>query len=361
MLPVLLRQLSGEWLDPLRRADVVLKPPLSALEVTANRDQAAKATFLIFSAGQSQPSVVLKWARSPDAQTRLAHEYQALSDISAIPALQSSVPGLLGRFGLGDGLAIVESCLPGTPLSVLLSRHERTQAEHIRHDLFRAHVWVQLLQTATALGAMQFPGRTAVEQRIERLAHAGPRREVLPRAFLDRLCREADDYQELRLPLAGQHGDFRPSNFMVDTSQVGVVDWENFTRGTLPLDDIFNFAIGLTQAYPRAKVNGSTAREAFHHAFVESNWFSNLIGEYVNRYLRAMHLPEQAAYLLFSLFLMDMATLESQRGLVYGSGRDAPWQQLLITYAQNEKHSIFGPRTSMLTLPKPSTSLAEGK
>ncbi len=361
MLPALLRQLSGEWLDPLRRADVPLEPPLSALEIGSDRDPGAKATFLIFSAGQSQPSVVLKWARSPDAQIRLAHEFQALSDISAIPALQSTVPRLLGRFRLGDDLVMVESCLPGTPLSILLRRHEHSHAEHLRHDLFRAHVWVQLLQTATALGAMQFPGRAAVEQRIELLCHAGLRREDWPHTYIDRLCSEADDYDELWLPLAGRHGDFRPGNFIVDTNQVGVVDWENFTRGTLPLDDIFRFAIGLTQDYPGAKSHGSATRAAFYHAFVESNWFSSLIGEYVNRYLRAMHLPEQAAYLLFSLFLMDMATLESQRGQAPEGGREARWQQLLVTYAQNEKHSIFGPRTKMITAPTPSASRLGGK
>ena len=341
ILPDLLEQLSGEWSRPLSQAGAVLTPPLAGLQVNTNSDSASMTKFLIFNAGQSQPSLVAKWARTSSAQLRLIHEYHALNELWTISALQSTIPKPLGYFEWDEDLVLVEAGLPGAPLSILLQRRERNGAGEIEHDLFRAQVWLHLLQTATSLGVIQFAGRYEVERRVELLHQAGLRRGDFPPAFLERLYTEADDFQQLYVPIVGQHSDFQPSKFLLDTHQVGVIDWENFTRGAQPWADVFHFAIELVRAHAGSRSRWPASRESFHLAFVQQNWLSNLIVGYVNRYLRAMHLPEDAAYLFFALFLMDMAAQHSPYHLAPAAGRSSGWMQTLQTYLENASGSIF--------------------
>jgi hypothetical protein len=373
VFPALLHRLRAEWIDAIHGAGMALEPPLSAIMVgdasagaplplpftsplpsvgdfalrvgvgdfagQALKDQGLAATFLIFGAGQSQPGVVLKSAHTPDRQTYLAREQQILTELWAVSALSGTLPRPLGCFQAEASTVTLHTWLRGTSLRVLLQRRERTSVGQIRHDLFRAQVWIQLLQTATALGAVQFPGRPAIEQRVELLHRMAGDRVDLPQRFVDSLIAEAEEFRELRLPLVGRHGEFGPRSIVVTTNQVGVINWGSFTRGPLPLDDIFSFAVEMAQLHVRGRSHWVQVDCACYEAFIENNWFSQLIAECVNRYLRAMHLPEEIAYLFFSLFLLDTAALELQRGVARAS-----WLQFLNHYASHERRSIFHPK-----------------
>ena len=340
MLPDVLHRLVAGWRDQLRLAGIALRPPLSALWVGGDRERLERSTFLVFGADEAQPGLALKLARSTEARRRLAHEFQALREVWAIPALQSTVPRPIGLFQSGDDLVMLESCLPGATFSVLLQRRKRAGVEHVRHDLFLAQVWLQLLQTATALGALPFPGRVAVEQRLAWLRQAGLNGSTLPAGFADRLLQEAEDYRNLPLPLAGRHGDFEPDNLLLNGDRAGVIDWENFARGVTPFDDVFQFAVGLAAQQRAADGRWSTMRDTFCQAFVERNWFSDLVREYVTRYLRAMRLPEQAAHLFFSLFLIDRTVSRAMRRPALDHNQDVR-ATVLVAYAEGQKQSIF--------------------
>ena len=341
MFPALLHQLRAEWIGAINRAGIAIEPPWSAIMVGDSENQDLAASFLIFGAGQSHPSVVVKWAHMPDVQTYLAREQRTLTELWAISALSGTIPRPLGCFQGEASTVTLQTWLSGNPLSALLQRRQRTSAGQIQHDLFRAQVWVQLLQTATALGALQFSGRPAIEQRVELLHRKAGDRVDLPQRFVDRLTAEAEEFRELRLPLAGRHGDFGPRSFVVSANRVGVINWGSFTRGALPLDDLFSFVVEMIHLYAWSRSRWPETGHAFYEAFVEDNWFSKLVAECVNRYLRAMHLPEEIAYLLFSLFLLDMTALELQRGAAWTSERRASWLPFLNHYASNERHSIF--------------------
>jgi len=361
VFPALLHRLRAEWIGAINCAGMALEPPFSAIMVSDLEDQGLAASFLIFGAGQSQPSVVLKWAHTPDRQTYLAREQRTLTELWAISALSGTIPRPLGCFQAEASTVTLQTWLCGSSLRVLLQRQERTSVGQIRHDLFRAQVWIQLLQTATALGALQFPGRPAIEQRVELLHRKAGDRVDLPQRFVDRLAAEAEEFRELRLPLVGRHGDFGPRNFVVSTNRVGVINWGSFTRGALPLDDIFSFAVEMVELCVWSRSHWLEMGHAFYEAFVEDNWFSKLIAECVDRYLRAMHLPEEIAYLLFSLFLLDMAALELQRGAAWAFGGRASWLQFLNHYASHERHSIFYPKERRMIALSGSTVVPAGR
>lgn len=356
MLPELLARLAGPWHADVAGAGIALEPPLFGLKVGQADDPADRLRFIVFGSGDGRPSVVLKVAGGPTDQQQLEHEHRVLQDISAIAALRSTVPRPIGLWPLADRLVLAMSALPGTPLDVRVRRRECTRPAQLQEALFRAQVWVQLLQSATVAEPMVFAGRAAVEQRLGELAGTGVR-EQLPPAFLEALLAEADALQGLRLPIGGRHGDFQPTNVLEDAGRIGVVDWEQYRCPELGCPDIFQFAIGLARAYLWTGWHRPTTREAFHFAFLQGGFFSVLVDEYVSRFLRAMGMPEDGGHLFLSLFLMDMAAGQAAWGSRRQSvGRASMWLKTLVAYGEHAPTAALAPpRLYRPAQPPPAT------
>lgn len=338
MLPLLLQNLTSEWYDQLREDGVHLKPPISAMQLSGGRGKDRKVNFLVFNHNENRPVLIIKVARTLSYQERLTHEYQALRTVWKLVALQRSVPKPLGLFEVADNLVMIEQCLPGIPLTVLLRRHKRIKVRQVRHDLFKAQGWLKFLQAATRSGMDAFSGRMAIEERLQRLHHISA--ITLPSNFINRLLVMADSCQGMSLPLAGSHGDFWPGNFLVASDKVGVIDWEDFNYCAWPFNDLFQFIILYAQTYPWNGWRRDAKVATFRYAFLENNWFSKLVIEYITNHLKTMHLPDQFAHFFFSLFLLDRATPTAEQGAKRRQQAKI-WQERLVWYAHNEKHSIF--------------------
>jgi len=340
MMRELLQQAGGLWRGPLRQAGVTPRPPLAAIELSPGSDRPDVTTYLVFGSGEREPGLVVQVAERPHAQRRLMNAHAALTELWAIPALRGALPRPLGLFDVADQCALVMTPLAGTGLDVLLRRGSRARLDQVEYDLFRAQVWLQLMQEATASGAMLFEGRVAVIERLALLHHAGVAVSLPLRAFAEHLAGVAGGFRDLPLPLTGRHGNFQPANVLIDNTRLGVIGWSDFAPGVTPLEDVFRFAVGLAQHHPGPARQPLSAMAAFHHAVLSHNRLSALILEYVDRYLRAVHLPPQAAHLFFGLFLMDQVLRERA-----GGHRPAPnsclWLPLLVLYAESAEDAIF--------------------
>ncbi len=336
MLPDLLQQFTGAWHESLHRAGVCLEPPLSAIQLGGARGQDRKVNFLVFQRGARHPVLILKVARSPRYQRRLQQEFQALQDVARLDAMQGTVSSPIGLFQWDKHVVMAESCLVGTPLSVFLRRHERLARRKMVADLHCAQDWLTRFQAATTTGTWTFPGRAAVDERLTHLdAPTG-----LPPCALDTLRSLAESYAGLPLPLTGSHGDFWPANVLLTPQGIGVIDWEHFRRDQLPFNDALLFITAYAQTYPWDGWRWPSKTRAFQRAFLEKNWFSELVVAYVHCYLRTIQVPESAAHLFFALFLMDMVALARTDG-DRGESRRRIWMDLFRLYALNATQSVW--------------------
>lgn len=339
MMHELLAQVGGPWRPILRQAGVALLPPVAAIKLES-APGAPKATYLVFGAEARQPELVLKVAERPVDQRRLENAHRALTDLWAIPALQGTLPRPVGLFDLGDACVLATTVLPGTGLDVLLRRGSRARLDQVQYDLFRAQVWLQLMQEATASGAMLFEGRPAVIERLALLHHLGVPADAGLRRFADALAEVADDHRGLPVPLTGRHGNFHPGSILIDNTRLGMVGWEDFSYSMTPFEDVFRLPVGLTDLLPGPGRAPLPPDEAFRRAFLSPNRLSDMILEYIDRYLRAMHLPPESAHLFFALFLMDQALAErsaQRRHETQGS----LWLSRLVLYSESAEHAIF--------------------
>lgn len=362
MWPDLIAALEGPWRESLLRAGLRLRGPLTLVRQGGASAYALGSTDLVFESGADQPALVLQAARGLAAQTRLAAAREALDDACSISALEGTVPRPVGLFPMGERAVLVTTAPKGSALEVLLGRGQRTRESQVRHDLFRAQVWLQLLQEATASGVTRFGGRQAVRERQALLHHAGLPLAGALRPFAERVAEAAEPYAGLELPLTGCHGRFEPATVLLTDDRIAVVDWAQFRSDMLPFEDIFRFAAGLAIAHPQA---GTLAdpRSRFAEAFLSENAFSSLMLEYVERYMRAMHLPPGLALPLFGIFLMDMAISEARalgapQAMGATPGLGAAWRDLLLFYAERDRASIFHRLQPAAPGPAPTTSPA---
>lgn len=334
MLPDLLQNLSGIWCEPLYEAGIRLQPPLSVIQIGGARGKDRKVNFLVFAPQQAFPLLMMKVARTPGYQERLQHEHEALTAVWQNPDLQNSVPRPLGLFPFNNNFVLLEQCLPGVPLKVLLRRQQRVSPAEVRQDSQQALAWLQKMQQATQAGMDTFSGETAVTTRLERI------NTPLPEKFVQNLRAMAREYEGLAIPLSSRHGDYWPGNLMLHEGQLGIIDWEDFTAVASPFHDLFLFFTNYTHTYPWQGWRWTKATVAFQRAFFDDNWFSQLINSSVKDYFQALNLPPASAALFFTLFLLDRAAPAAAEGQKRQQ-QSGVWQERLQQYAHHTAQPIF--------------------
>lgn len=342
MIPDLTGALNGAWRASIRQAGIYLRPPVGVIHLSHDDNADTGGVYLVFGADQPLPTLVLKTSAHAAGQRRLMNAFQALDDLWKISALQGTVPHPIGLFDLGEHCVLVTTALPGTTIEVLMRRGDRVRLDQVQYDLFRAQVWLQLMQEATASGVTAFAGGAAIRERLALLSHLGVALDRRLDAFVAGLEDAAEAHRGMVLPLTGRHGDFRPGHVLLDSSRLGVLDWRDYVTGVTPFDDVFQFAVAAARLYPGPDRRPLEAADAFSRAFLARTRLSELMREYVDRYLRAMHVPTTAAHVLFSQFLLDKVIAEAGRP----SGRETSssrWLPLLVLYGEHACSSVFVP------------------
>lgn len=318
-------------------ASVTFKAPLLALKIGGIHGEDRKVNFLVFNHDASKPICILKLTRKPSAEARLEHEYQSLSAIAAIPEFTSLVPQPIDLFEVDGRPIMAEGCVDGIPLNLLLKRNQRSGPAQVQADLHRIQELLTLFQNKTCSGRSPFQGQDAVLELLNRYGTS----LQLPDDFVLKLMQLAEVYRGLKIPLTGSHGDFWAGNILIDGSRINIIDWEDYAPNQSPTWDIFLFAVTYAFTYPWRKWRKLDKESAFKRAFLAEGWLPAQLRAFVHQSLKAVHLPTEAAHLLFCLFLLELAV----PGAAHSQGRTAQherWQNILQLYARNAEVSIFG-------------------
>ncbi|PWT91795.1 MAG: hypothetical protein C5B54_04655 [Acidobacteria bacterium] len=338
MITELLNRLIGEWSTETQKAGLNLKGPLFALKASEARVKDRKINFFVFDHNSHEPVVLMKLARTSSYEQRLRDEYRALNKVVTLKTLSHTTPFPIGLFDYCNHVVLIEQCLPGDPLSVLLRRHKRNGRDQMHQDISRAMNWLLTFQEGTRAETVLFEGSAVVEAALNllKMRHNG---KQLADDFTQNLFQLAVEFTGLAIPRTASHGDFWPGNVLMNDSKIGVIDWDYFEPDQFPFNDAFLFITSYARTYPWQSWRWASRKEAFAHAFLEKNWFSQLMKETITDYLQELGIPEKSISLFYALFLMEMASTD--QGLDRDQQQSKRWMEFLDLYAGNWKTSIF--------------------
>ena len=333
MLPHLLEALSGSWQHALQ--DVVLVPPLHALQIGSPAGEARKVTFLVFNEGASEPVLLLKVVRESTYQAQLQQEFAVLKRLWQRRELRGTVPQPLGLFGHAGRLVMIEAFLPGTPLTVLWRRRSQRRPEAVAAHFQEAEAWLNVLQNACRGKGPPAVSREPVTWQAVTLRLQQLPPPPLPGRFLAELQKLVETYRDVKLAPVSSHGDYWPGNlFWRDTcdGHVAVADWETFNTARPPYYDFFHFLTTYVQSYPWRLWRRPSRAERFRRGFLDDTWLARLVASSITSHLQQLGLPPAAARLFYPLFLLQMAAPATDESEKQGQQAIA-WQETLRHYA----------------------------
>jgi hypothetical protein len=264
-----------------------------------------KTVMFLFRGDEREPELVVKLARDPRQNPRLANEWRALCWLSEVP-----VPGDVPRpafFGHHAGLALLgETAVAGSPFRDLTSG---------RYDCPLAGPalgWLEQLGVATA-----HPARDDAEvgAALSELSARFTRLYRLTRAQSAALRRHIDALGNAggALPLVIQHGD--PGTWNLFVGQGGApafLDWEAAERHGMPLWDVFYFARSF--AVTVARTRGRTSRlGAVRRELLADGPVNRLLTSAVERHCVDIGLERNLVEPLFVTCWMHRALKEATR------------------------------------------------
>jgi thiamine kinase-like enzyme len=333
MVHEILQNFSGPFGEELRARGAHLDPPFSILQVNQSYQYDRKFSVMVFSSKAKFPSVVLKVSRSTMDAERLTREFEVLRQLRMNAALAETIPAAYGLFTVGTSIVLAQQFLPGTTLRVLLRSRKRTHAD-VENDLRLAMNWLLLFQSTTH--SQQISLKQPAE--LERFSASTQIR--LPHHLWAQLIDISSAGNDLTVPGTHRHGDLWPGNFIVDSDDVHVVDWEDYETEGTPFNDLFFFLITYARTYPWDGWRWTRVTDAFRHTFLEQNWFSELVSEFIFRYLASIAVSKHYAEVLLLHSLMEMAARQSSNNQKQ-SHKVPEWSSLLSLYLLNRESSTL--------------------
>jgi hypothetical protein len=334
MLNDVLNLLEHEWRDSLNQSGVEIHPPLSALKISNNDLTLRKVNFFVFNHRERQPVLVLRLVQLDEQRAFLKNEYETLGKLVRHEPLSPAIPHPVGLFELDNTLVAVESIVPGISLFTLLCRRKHTRPFEVKRDLRLACDFLYDLEQATLDSYLPFPGADMVGSKLEQLRSTYGSM-VIPKSCEQQLLEIANEYRSLRMPRCGRHGDYWPGNFYLSPRGTGVIDWEAFTHPDTLFHDIFFFTTTYALFYPWHGWGSCSPEEAFGLGFIERNWLSAIIRETLERFFLKLNIPSRAMYLLFNLFLIEMALPSAIKNDPRNPPQHSKWFSLLQIMIQN--------------------------
>ena len=306
MILELLDRIEHEWRDSLLAQGIQIRPPLYAIKIGDPGSKSRKITMMIFNNHEGRPSLILKLAQTNEYGAFFSNEYKMLEYLRKNRNLKDFIPAPLGKYQIGNDLVILESVLPGVPLYALLQARKRRHQAAVRRDFNQALAFLSKLQMSTAAGCITLPFVTIVSEQLENLkVHYGP--SAYSESFREKLLEIAVKYQSLEIVQCGRHGDYWPGNILVSPSGFNVIDWDAFTEPETPFFDAFFFLVTYVLNFPWFGWKECSQETAFSLGFIERGWFSRTASNALLEFFRPHNRQPDFIYLMFSLFLIEMA------------------------------------------------------
>lgn len=274
-------------------------------------------------------NVHLPRAEAVERAYRLLDRLHGLFE-TAGPPLSGSIPTPLGFVKHGPLIASLETPAPGFPVSwSALRANYFADRQHVTRHLEVVSAWLLMAQATLAhlqtdFGAHGIP----LEWRMMSGAAGvgGPDR-----------------------PSWVQHGDFFPTNVMLDErcGRLSVIDWDSCNAGYPPLFDWFCFVTGLYYTHRRVRrlAKGQTIDAlSFEHTFFDSSWFAEKVVALTVRLAESTGLDRGRIMEYFGDYLaVRHHQFEDDRN----SGSKERWGRLFrqfhVFFMENQQRCIFHP------------------
>ena len=285
--------------------DRLLGPGARTVTVAASRDPNAKVTVLLFRAGATSPSLVVKIPTTIGAAVAVDAEAALLARLPGRldPRLLDAVPRVVDRLPTRCGDALVTTALRGVAMTVGYHRWRHVSRRHlVVRDFELAGHWLAQLHDVTGGPTRPIDYVGSLALRVDLRFRGAP--------LLDRVVQHLDGIdRRLRLETAPRtvvHGDYWAGNLLTDGTRVtGVVDWEaGLERGT-PVRDVARFALAYALSLDRHTRGGRTVAghpglragewgAALHYAIDGGGWFPRLLEGFTASHLERLGItPER--------------------------------------------------------------------
>jgi hypothetical protein len=234
-----------------------------------------KALFEVIAPGSPVPLWIVKATRSPEGHASLNGEFERLEHLWAVLAyeLSSTVPRPVILEQRETGSLSIETSLPGEKASCLLRLHNQPDP------------WGTWTKVSTlALKWLCSYGECETREAFA-LSRDWWQRELIEpfQLHLPMLSREfplwgtvweainstADSQITRQFEVVPQHGDFTPTNLVIERDRLGVFDWSPLSPNQPPLLDLFHFLMsgslylgqGLEKKTSLSQLKGSVATD----------------------------------------------------------------------------------------------------
>lgn len=236
------------------------------------RDIYRRVVLLPFGPEAGEPELVIKLWRSPERNIDSANEQSTLTAIrsSRVGVESQFVPAPLGLYRWGQLSVGVESYCPGRSFAISSSRWGTSRRRKVED-----------LQNVMA-GFAEFYGRAVIRrepwsagdmsERVEGVLQryeAEFRTTSGERRLFEAVRRRSESLLGGSLPIVWSHPDLGPSNVLIRSNSITIIDWAKAAPG-LPLQDVLYFV--LISCFDICGARDEKARlGVFRRLFLESN------------------------------------------------------------------------------------------
>jgi hypothetical protein len=289
--------------------DALLPGDSSWALLTGGQRSINKVVGLPFGEGQSEPAVVVKFARLPEADLALEREAEVLQLLERERSELSGLPRLAAQGRRAGRRAVAQSAVHGQRLSTVLT------PENFSDHALRVTRWlVELAGSGPPVPAAEWWPRLVGEplEQFERIF-----RTELPPGAAERARGLLEGLGDL--PLIPEHGDCALVNVMLrNGGGVGLLDWESAEPRGLPVCDLAFFLADATFAL-EGSYTPSRMQDAYARLLDPSTACGRVAADCLEQYCRRLGIrPEDAPRLRLLCWIVqarsDHRRIESEAG-----------------------------------------------
>jgi hypothetical protein len=289
--------------QPLR-LDRLLGPGTRTVTVATSRDPNAKVTVLLFRAGATAPTLVVKIPTTIGAAIAVDAEAATLMRLPSRldPALLESVPRVVDRLPTSCGDALVTTAVPGAPMTIGYHRWLHVSRRvAVARDFDIAGRWLARVHDVSGGPARPVDFVGPMTSRVSVRFAGAP--------LLARVLEQLDAVdRRLRVETAPRtlvHGDYWAGNVLTDGREVtGVVDWEAGLERGAPARDVARFALSYALCLDRHTRGGRMVAghpglragawgAGLHYAVDGGGWFPRLVRDFTAAHLGRLGMHEE--------------------------------------------------------------------
>lgn len=281
---------------------------LSCVFITPRFQASGHIIAFILSKVDQAPVFVAKIPRLPDETNRLEREVACLNSVQGLrDGGFDSIPRLISYEDWGGTRILIETALPGQPMSPAIVRQD---PEGCTESVI---AWLEAVQSKSRTSNKEDKDyfQRLIIQPLEVLktaCSASPEDGVLLKKHLTLV----DSLKEVDFSLVFEHGDLSSPNILIgQDAEIKVVDWELAEPKGLPAVDLFFFLSYIAFAKLNASDNQAYLK-AFEDAFFgDKAWAKDHIQQYAkkmglsNELLKPLFLQCWSQYLYGLVWRLD--------------------------------------------------------